>query len=141
MTAPTALPATVPLPRTALLLTAGVLVAAAATTVVSLAARAAGADPTFPPLLPPAYLTFTVLGMLAAYVGWRLVRRFARHPARTLRVLVPVALLLSFTPDIVLAITRFLPGADLTGILALSTMHVIVTAVAVPLFQRIAPVR
>lgn len=141
MTASTALPAVAPLPRTALLLAAGVVVAGAANTVVSLVARAVGADPTFAPLQPPAYLTFTVLGMLAAYVGWRLARRFARHPARVLRVLVPVALLLSFVPDIVLAITEFLPGANLTGAVALSTMHVVVAAVAVPLFQRIAPVR
>jgi hypothetical protein len=140
MTASTS-PTVASLPRTALLLGAGFLVAGAATSVVALAAFATGADPAFGPLLPPAYLTFTLLGLLGAYAGWRLVRRFAPQPARTLRVLVPVAIVLSLVPDVVLAVTRFIPGADTTAAVALGTMHLIVAGVAVPLFQRIAPVR
>jgi len=57
-----------------------------------------------------------------------------------LRVLVPVVLLLSFIPDAILIITRFIPGTTLVGGLSLSAMHVIVAAVAVPVAQRIAPV-
>lgn len=139
MTASTS-PAVATAPRTALLLATGFVVAGAANSVIAFAALAAGADPAFPPLLPPVYLAFTALGLLGAYAGWRLVRRIAPRPAAALRVLVPVALVLSFVPNVVLELTRFIPTADLTGVIGLSLMHVVVAAVAVPLFQRIAPV-
>ena len=126
--------------RTAVPLVAGIVVAGTATTVVAFAALAAGADPRFAPLSAPASLTFTVVGVLAAYAGWRVVRRFARNPAATLRILVPVVLVLSFVPDVVLGITRFIPYTDTTGAVALAIMHVVVAGVAVPLSARLAPV-
>lgn len=133
-------PAVAPLSRTVLLLAAGFVVAGVANSVVAFAALAAGADQGFPPLQPPAYLTFTLAGLLVAYAGWRLVRRLAPRPGVALRVLVPVALGLSFVPDVLLLLTRFIPTADLTGAVGLALMHVVVAGVAVPLFQRIAPV-
>ncbi len=135
------LPAAAPLPRAALLLAAAFVVAGAANTVVALTALAVGADPEFAPLRAPAYLTFTLLGLLAASVGWRLVRRFARNPARVLRILVTVAVARALVPDVALALTGFIPGSNLTGVLALSMMHVVTVAVAVPVLQRLAPVR
>src|SRR6187402_616549 len=101
--------------RTALLLTAGALVVAVATTVVALVAQSIGAGTDFPALKPAIYLSFAIIGLLAGYVGWRIVRARAKNPARVLRVLVPVLLVLSLVPDVVLLATSFIPGTTVTG--------------------------
>jgi NhaP-type Na+/H+ and K+/H+ antiporter len=116
-------------------------VALAANTVIAMAALAAGANSAFSPLLVFVYGPFTVVGLLAAYAGWRIVRRRASSPRGVLRVLVPVLAVLSFVPDTVLAITGFIPGTTLTGVVALMLMHLVVVAIAVPLSARLAPVR
>ncbi|MFF1573377.1 DUF6069 family protein [Leifsonia sp. NPDC058292] len=126
--------------RTALLLTAGVLVVAVATTVVAFTAQSLTAGSDFPALKPAVYLPFAILGFVAGYAGWRIVRSRAAHPARALRLLVPLLLAVSFIPDIVLLLTGFIPGTTATGVIALMLMHPIVVAVGVPVFQRIAPV-
>jgi hypothetical protein len=127
--------------RAAFLLTAGAIVALAANAVIAMAAIAAGADSGFSPLLVFVYGPFTVIGLLAAYAGWRIVRRRARNPRTVLRVLVPVLAVLSFIPDTVLAITGFIPDTTFTGVVALMLMHLVVVAIAVPLSGRLAPVR
>ena len=127
-------------PRTALLLVAAVAVAGVANSIIATVAVAAGASGTYAPLTLPAYLAFTVAGVAAGYVGWRIIRSRAAHPALVLWVVVPVALVLSWVPDVVLAITQFIPGTNLTGALALGLMHLVVVAVAVPVYARIAPV-
>jgi hypothetical protein len=127
--------------RAAVLLAAGAIVALAANTVIAMAALAAGANSAFSPLLLFVYGPFTVVGLLAAYAGWRIVRRRASSPRSVLRVLVPVLAVLSFVPDTVLAITGFIPGTTLTGVVALMLMHLVVVAIAVPLSARLAPVR
>ena len=130
---------TVSVPRTALLLLAAVAAAGLANTVIALAAVAAGAPSSYGPLTAPAYLTFTVVGVLVGYLGWRIVRRSAARPVRVLRVLVPVVLVLSWVPDALLAALQFIPGTTLTGAIALALMHAVVVAVAVPVYARIAP--
>lgn len=127
-------------PRTAILLAAAVAVAGIANTVIALVAVALGASGSYAPLTPPVYLAFTVVGVVVGYLGWRLVRSRAGRPARVLRVLVPVVLVLSWIPDVILAIAQFIPGTSLTGALALGLMHAVVVAVAVPVYARIAPV-
>lgn len=131
---------TASVPRTAVLLAAAIAVAALANSVIAFAAVAAGASSAFAPLTPPVLLAFTAVGVLGGYVGWRIIRRLVARPARVLRVLVPVALVLSWVPDVILAIVRFIPGTTLTGVLALALMHAVVVAVAVPVYLRIAPV-
>lgn len=127
-------------PRTAVLLAGAVVVAGAANSVVALTAIAAGASPTYAPLMLPVYLAFTIVGVLAGYAGWRIIRSRAAQPARVLRVLVPVVLVLSWVPDVILAAVQFIPGTTLTGALALGLMHAVVVGVAVPVYARIAPV-
>jgi len=127
-------------PRTAVLLVAAVAVAGAANSIIAAVAVAAGASSSYAPLMLPVYLAFTVAGVVAGYVGWRVIRNRATNAARVLRVVVPVALVLSWAPDVVLAITQFIPGTNLTGALALGLMHAVVVAVAVPVYARIAPV-
>jgi hypothetical protein len=123
----------------ALLVLAAVIAAAVATSLVALIAHALGAGEGFMPLQPQAYLTFTVAGTLAALGGWVLVVRWVRRSARVLRVLVPVALLVSWVPDVVMLATDFLPGATPVGVVALMTMHALVAGAAVLAGRRIAP--
>jgi hypothetical protein len=126
--------------RSAAILAAGAVVAILANSLIAVAALAAGANADFSPLLVYVYAPFTVLGLIAAYAGWRIVKHRARRPAAVLRVLVPVLTVLSFVPDTVLAITGFIPGASLTGVLGLGLMHLVVVAIAVPICARLVPV-
>jgi hypothetical protein len=119
---------------------AAFVVAGLANTVIALAAVALGASSAFAPLSPPVFLAFTALGIAGGYVGWRIVRRVAPRPARVLRVLVPLVLVLSWIPDVILGIVQFIPGTNLTAVLALALMHAVIVAVAVPVYARISPV-
>ena len=125
--------------RTALTLATAAAVAFGANWIIALAAQAAGAGP-FTPLQPFIFGAFTVAGVLAGSVGWRVVRRFATRPRTVLRVLVPLLALLSLAPDAVLMATGFIPGTTVTGVVALMLMHLVVAGVTVPVSQRLAPV-
>ena len=93
---------------------AGVTVAASVVNaVIAQIALALGADSSFTPLTPGAYVFLTVIGVLLALAGWAVVRRVSARPARVLRVLVPVVLLLSFIPDFV--IVPQMAGSSTTG--------------------------
>jgi hypothetical protein len=127
--------------RTVTILAGGAIVAILANMVIATLARAVGASADFSPLVVFVYAPFTLAGVIAAYLGWRIVRRRARHPAAMLRILVPVLTVLSFAPDSILAITGFIPGTSLTAVIALGLMHLVVVAVAVPICARLAPVR
>jgi hypothetical protein len=91
--------------------------------------------------MPAVYLPAVAVMVLLAHLGWRIVRGRVAHPATVLQVLVPVLLLLSWIPDVVLLATGFIPGATVTGGIALMLMHPVAVAVAVGVSQRIAPVR
>ena len=131
---------TASVPRTAVLLAAAFAVAGVANSIIAFAAIAAGASSAYAPLTPPVFLAFTALGVGVGYLGWRIIRRRFERPARVLRVLVPVTLVLSWVPDVILAIVQFIPGTTLTGALGLALMHAVVVAVAVPVYARLAPV-
>jgi uncharacterized membrane protein YtjA (UPF0391 family) len=117
-----------------------VAIAIVASVIDAYAAYAAGASTTFAALRPAIFAPFVAIGVIAAYLGWSIIRRRTANPAKVLRVLVPVLLVLSFVPDAILLMTGFIPGATLTGVVALAIMHLIVVAVAVPLNLRLAPV-
>lgn len=126
--------------RTAVLTLIGaVAVAIAATAIIATVAIAVGAT-AFAPLMPYVFGPFAALGVLAGYLGWRIVRRAVPNPRRVLRVLVPTVLVLSFIPDVVLLLTGFIPGTTTTGAVALMLMHLTVAAIVVPASQRLAPV-
>lgn len=126
---------------TVLVLVAGAIIAIAANAVVAFSAIAAGASSEFHPLMFSIFSAFTVIGYFAAYLGWRIVRARAAHPVAVLRVLVPVLTVLSFIPDVVVLATGFIPNSSSTAVIALALMHLVVVAVAVPVFLRVAPVR
>jgi Family of unknown function (DUF6069) len=75
----------------------------------------------------------TVVGVVFGTLGWVVVSARARDPRRVLRVLVPVVLVFSFIPDILIAVGGTTWGAALTLALA----HLVVFAVTVPLFLRL----
>ncbi len=128
-------------PANVLLLIAGAVVALGVNTGLAFGALALGADATFAPLTIVAFGPFTVIGYFLAYLGWRIVRARAARPAAVLRWLVPVLTVLSFTPDVVLLLTGFIPGASLIGGIALALMHLVVVAAVLLVALRVAPVR
>lgn len=108
---------------------------------VAAAARALGASPDFRALTPPAFLTLTLLGAVGGAIGWSIIRRRARDPYRVLSRLVPALFVLSLVPDVLVGVTQTLPGATWTGVIALMTMHLIVTVCVVAAYQYFMPVR
>jgi hypothetical protein len=116
----------------------GAVVASIANAVVAIAGRAAGADPAIQGLTPPAYITFTVIGVLAGAIGWALIRR-TRSAARTLTILVPVILVLSLIPDVALAMSAGSSGI-VTAAITLGVMHVVTVAIAVPIYRKFLPI-
>ncbi len=117
-------------------LLAAFVVAGVADAVVALLARAAGASAEFAPLNPSSYLPLTAIGLILGAVGWAVVRRVAGHPAALLRWLVPVAVIVSFVPDL----TQFgSPGGSALAVAALMVMHVVVATAGVLAYRRVLP--
>ena len=116
--------------RAALVLLGVIVVAVGLNTAIAAVARHDGSA--FAPLTLPVYGAFTVVGVLAGWLGWRIVQRRAARPRTALRVLVPAATLVSFVPDVSLLIGRFIPGTSTGAVLGLMTMHLVIVAVAVP---------
>jgi hypothetical protein len=83
----------------------------------------------------PEYATMTVVGVLVGTAGWVLVRRFARRPRAALRVLVPVAFVLSLVPDLAL----LAGGTSVANVAGLMLMHVVLVGVLVPVLARVLP--
>lgn len=125
---------------TAGLLLAAVIVASLADAVIAAIARAAGASDDFQALQPSAFISLTLLGILAGAAGWVVVRRRARRPRALLNRLVPAVVLVSFTPDVVLLFDHYRPHTNTAGVLGLLAMHVAVAAIAVTAYLRAFPV-
>lgn len=122
----------------------GAVVATAAAGVINaLLARvaiAAGADPSFGPFGLGATTGFTALGVLAGFTGWLAVRHWIRRAATVLTVLVPVLTVLSLIPDLAFFNPNSRAGAGPVAAVALMAMHLVVVAIAVTTYQRVAPV-
>ena len=109
-----------------------IAVSVAANTIVAVTARNLGASSGFAPLTLPVYGGFTAVGVVAGWLGWRIVQRRAARPRTVLTALVPLVTVLSVTPDLLLLALHFIPGASTTGVVALMVMHVVVVVCAVP---------
>jgi len=127
-------------PHTAGLLLAAVVVASIADAIIAAVAHAAGASDDFQPLQAPAFIALTLIGILAGAAGWVIVRRRAERPRALLNRLVPVALAVSFVPDVVLLFDHYLPHASTAGVVGLLAMHVVVATAAVAAYLRAFPV-
>ncbi|MFD1719957.1 DUF6069 family protein [Amnibacterium endophyticum] len=135
----TALPTTAaPISRIAGAAALAALLTAVVNVGIASAALALGAAQT-PALTPPADITLSVVAGVVGAIGWALVRRRAADPRRVLVRLVPAVLLVSFVPDVVLAVLTA-GQTGLAPILALVVMHVATITIAVAVYARLLPV-
>jgi hypothetical protein len=108
---------------------------------VATIAHAGGASHDYVPLQVGTYSFFTIVGILAGAVGWAIVRARAANPQATLRVLVPAVLVVSLVPDVLVGVAGQMSGTSWGAVAALMVMHVVVAAVAVPVYARILPLQ
>lgn len=91
----------------------------------------------FMPLQSPAFLPFTVVGLLGAILAFAIIGRVSKRPVRTFQIVSVVVLILSFLPDIGLFATGA-PGATLPAVVVLMLMHVVAAAIVVWVLTRFA---
>jgi stage V sporulation protein SpoVS len=125
--------------RTTVILVIAAVAAIAVNYAVAAVAISGGAPAHYGPLTIPAYVSFTIVGVVAGWVGWSLALRRAHDPRRVLTVLVPVVALASFVPDVVLLVFGFIPGTTVGAVVALMVMHLVVLAFAVPAYVIASP--
>jgi hypothetical protein len=109
--------------------------------VIAAIAHGAGAYSDFAPLTFGALIRLTVLGLLIAVVVWELIRRRAGDPVAVLRRLVPIVVVLSWVPDVVLGATHGEAHTTWGEVAALMVMHLFVAAIGVGLFSQLLPLR
>lgn len=95
---------------------------------------ATGAVRPFDPLNYQPVFLLTTVGAVGATLTYGLVRRVSARPDRTFAVVVVVALLLSFVPDV--AWLPGDPGATTAGIGVLMAMHVTTAAICFAVLTR-----
>lgn len=91
---------------------------------------------TFKPLQAGAVVGLTILGLVAAAASALLINRMSATPLATFRRIVPIALAVSFGPDIALWANG--GEARAATVLPLMLMHIIVAAVAYSALTRSA---
>lgn len=121
----------IPLSIAIVAIAAGVVNAVLALIGTSLGANGPGVQP-----LP--YISLTVIAAIGGAIGWHLINRFAPHPGRVMRWLVPTLLAVSFVPDIAIGIaTGTGDGWLYAGVLML--MHVATITIAILTYRRFMP--
>ena len=119
----------------ALSVAAAAVASAVVNTVISLIAQALGANASMiMGLTPPLYIGFAVVGLLIGALAWSAVRAKASDPAAVLRRLVPVVVVISLIPDVLVAV-----GMSAVGGIALGLMHLVVATAGVLAFRRFLP--
>ncbi|WP_410616572.1 DUF6069 family protein [Amycolatopsis sp. lyj-109] len=127
---------TIPKPTATTVIRLGfaLVAAAAANTVIALAALALDDGGIGMGLAPVAYLPLTAVGLLLGTIGWFVL---ARTAPKALRVVVPAVLVLTWVPDLLL----FAAGATAANVVGLMLMHLVVaTAVVTALRPTLSPV-
>jgi hypothetical protein len=114
--------------------------------IIAAIAHGAGAYSDFQPLTFGGLIGPTVLGLLIAVVVWELVRRRAGDPVAVMRRLVPIVVVLSWVPDVVLGATHREATSHVAHttwgeVAALMVMHLFVAAIGLGLFSRLLPLR
>ena len=120
---------------------AAVVVGDVASTIIAAIAHGAGVSHAFPPLQFATYTALIVLAVIVGSLGWQLVRTRATNPRRLLALLVPLVLLLSFVPDILVGINKSETATTWGGVIALMAMHIVVATAAVGSYLHFLPVR
>jgi uncharacterized protein DUF6069 len=127
--------------KTAAAVPAAAVVGDLSSTAIAAIAHHAGVTHSFAPLQFATYTALIVLGVIGGAIGWQLVRNRATNPNRLLARLVPLVLLLSFIPDILLGITKAETATTWGGVIALMAMHVVVATAAVASYLYFLPIR
>lgn len=114
--------------------------------IIAAITHGAGAYSDFQPLTFGGLIGPTVLGLLIAVVVWELVRRRAGDPVAVMRRLVPIVVVLSWVPDVVLGAThreasRQVAHTTWGEVAALMVMHLFVAAIGVGLFSQLLPLQ
>lgn len=140
----TAQPGTAPVTRPSAAVAAGGLILAAIIAIamnaaVAAIAHAAGASHDFRPLHVATYAALTVISLLAGAAGWAIIRARASNPRHMLRALVPVVLIISFVPDLLVGASATMPGTSWGAVAALMVMHLVVAAIAIPTYLLALP--
>jgi hypothetical protein len=109
-------------------------------------AHGAGAYSDFQPLTLGGLIGPTVLGLLTAVVVGELVRRRAGDPVAVMRRLVPIVVVLSWVPDVVLGATHREATTQVAHttwgeVAALMVMHLFVAAIGLGMFSWLLPLR
>jgi len=92
----------------------------------------------FTPLKLGSVVMLTVLGVLAAAGACRLLNTFSTQPVRTFWRVAPVALVLSFIPDIAIWVGHaYSHTATASTVLPLMVMHVAVASLCLTLLPRL----
>ena len=109
--------------------------------IIAAIAHGAGAYPDFQPLTFGGLIRPTVVGLLIAVVVWEQVRRRAGYPVAVMRRLVPIVVVLSWVPDVVLGATHRAGANHVVHttwgeVAALMVMHLFVAAIGLGLFSR-----
>jgi hypothetical protein len=112
-----------------------------ASTAIAAIAHGAGVTHSFAPLHFATYTALIVPAVIGGAIGWQLVRARATNPSRLLARLVPLVLLLSFVPDLLIGATKTLTATTWGGVLALMAMHIVVACAAVGSYLVFLPVR
>ncbi|MEV7043708.1 DUF6069 family protein [Amycolatopsis sp. NPDC051061] len=115
-------------------LAAAAVAAMVVNALVALIAKAIDTHGTDMGLMPAAYLSLTLIGVVVGALGWLLILRF--RPS-ALRIVVPVALVITWIPDLLL----LGQGATAGNVVGLMLMHVVVTAAVVSALYRTLPAR
>lgn len=92
------------------------------------------------PLNPPIDVAFSVLASIAGAIGWSIANRHANDPRRVMAWLAPAVLLVSFVPDVLLAVATG-RSTGIAPILALSLMHVTTIVIAIAVYARLLPLK
>jgi hypothetical protein len=83
-------------------------------------------------------ITLTILGVLAASASCLLLNRFSDRPVDTFRRVAPIALAVSFVPDIAIwAAHAFHHSATASTVLPLMIMHILVAALCLTVLPRL----
>ena len=120
---------------------AAVIVSDSVNALIATIARASGVSDSFQPLQFGTYTALTVAGIIVGAIGWQVVRNRAARPFWLLSRLVPIVLVLSFVPDILVGINHSQVGTTWGGVIALMSMHIVVAASAVAGYATFLPVK
>jgi hypothetical protein len=118
---------------------AGVIAAVVNSVIAAVARNAFDVSDDFQPLTPGPIVMWSILGALIGAAGWRLFVNKGAGSRALLNKLVPIVVVLSFIPDVVLLATDAMPGTTTAAVLSLMFMHLVTAVIVVTAYRRSMP--